>query len=82
LGDLPLFPELRSLTLMENSITDKEIPHLLKYPRLSKLCLSENNIESLDVFHDFRRMHSLEHLELENNLITYQEDYRRTAFKL
>jgi Leucine-rich repeat (LRR) protein len=50
LEGLPIFPELRSLSLIGNALTDKEVHHLVKYPRLSKLVLSENLIESMDIF--------------------------------
>jgi Leucine-rich repeat (LRR) protein len=62
LAELPPFPELRSLSLIGNSIKDKEVVHLTKYPRLSKLVLTDNEIESLDVFGALGRLRSLEHL--------------------
>jgi Leucine-rich repeat (LRR) protein len=77
---MPNYHDLEYLYLTANKISDSEVCYLVKYRKLRVLGLAENNISKLDVFKEFRKFINLEDLELENNPVSYLEEYRETAF--
>lgn len=81
LKNFPRLPALKKLDLGENSLVGP-FDVLRGLPGLIEICLDNNEVTSLEALEPFRTLADLISLDLENNPLADEENYREQVFKM
>ena len=82
LKNLPILPNLTKIELNDNNLTEKELIKLAQYPYLSEIYVANNLIKSFEDLKQLRNMRELHLLDLSDNPICQNKDYREKIFEI
>ena len=82
LENLPKLPNLIRIQLNDNNLHEKEIKKLHSFPQLNEIYAANNIIESFEDLEELSDMRELHLLDLSNNPICQNKEYREKMFKI